>query len=347
MLPVVSNEDQPASPIGPIGQFSVRQLILRLASGNITGYCQRLASELHTRVGLTSPPFNPRTMAERLGIPVEYADIAARAQLREGSGRPVIVVHRSPSVAGNTGLSPTGRARELFAIAHELGHWVIREEIRVVLPGYLFPADDLAEERWADQFATELLMPMRTIGPQIRACAAAIDGLLNLAALYQVSVEAALLRATESYSRALVPTIWNFRGPRCELHWSGSKRMSQSILCDTGSTPVEVAYASKSERQSFGSVDILVDGRRQRWPSVSLRLPGSTLVACLLSKDREIVGTWKRKAKQRDMKCEAVQQSFPFAVRLVKAPLEDSRRPNVGTAGLNDVLSHRHAKHRL
>ena len=103
---------------------------------------------------MQAPPVNLGVICRWLGIEV-YAQpcraFGALFLLREGRG--VLLVNSS---------LPQGRAR--FSIAHELGHLLLRHNPL----GRIGEPRDLDQERQADRFASELLMPFSLLREDCR-----------------------------------------------------------------------------------------------------------------------------------------------------------------------------------
>src|SRR5262249_16033755 len=123
-----------------------------------------LAEHVRNTLSLCESAVDPEAIASALGITIQREDIGAQAQYRQNDDRrPAIVLKKG------RGFAP-GCAREIerFALAHEIGHHVVREEIRQVWPGFMFSSDDQAEEVFCDRFAMELLLPLRRITTDLR-----------------------------------------------------------------------------------------------------------------------------------------------------------------------------------
>jgi len=118
-----------------------------------------IEQELVDQRGMLDLPIDPIALAEQLGIRVGYS-----STLGEGvSG--VIVKNENdehPRIYLNSRDAPV---RQRFTAAHEIGHHFSRTYEDGSKYGFVDSRDDLASsgkdpnERWANQFAAELLMP--------------------------------------------------------------------------------------------------------------------------------------------------------------------------------------------
>ena len=103
---------------------------------------------------MQSPPVNLGVICRWLGIEVYTQPCRAFGALfLAGKGRSILLVNST---------LPQGRAR--FSVAHELGHLLLRHEpvSRIGEPR------DLDQERQADRFASELLMPFSLLREDCR-----------------------------------------------------------------------------------------------------------------------------------------------------------------------------------
>ncbi|WP_199199743.1 ImmA/IrrE family metallo-endopeptidase [Amycolatopsis sp. CA-128772] len=126
------------------------------------------------------------TMAEDLGAWVACRRLVAPAPLDSGAESvPVDAVSCAP--AGEDPLvllnSGTPAERQRFTLAHELGHMVMHQ----------VPHPE--QEKQANAFAAELLMPRRQIRAELSSGALSVPRLLDLKARWKVSMWALLRRA--------------------------------------------------------------------------------------------------------------------------------------------------------
>lgn len=108
--------------------------------------------------GMLEVPVDPIALAEVLGISVTYS----RGLDENVSG----IIVKEPDEAARIVLNDRHpRNRQRFTAAHEVGHFFSRLEEQDSKYGYVDVRDDLASsgmdpnERWANRFAAELLMP--------------------------------------------------------------------------------------------------------------------------------------------------------------------------------------------
>lgn len=123
----------------------------------------RTARELLAKYKLTTPPFDPEEIAEAEGFDVIYREF-----------EPEISAHISGYSDANSNSIYVNKAiparRKIFTIAHELAHlllhraYVTDEGRYLVLPRRNFYGSDKPiEEKEADAFAAELLVPLEVL----------------------------------------------------------------------------------------------------------------------------------------------------------------------------------------
>ena len=186
--------------------------------------------------------------AEIIGAPVDLD--------RVGSYLGVLVVHRVPMRESGR-LTPVGgeykielnraetRGRQRFTHAHEISHILIptyaeTPSLRTDMRTGQYARND-EEEHLCDVGATELLMPDRLFYGRARSETPGIEGILSLADAFQVSLEAAALRAIDAGAWTCALVVW------------------EEML-----KPSEVRQVVQSEQQ--------MSGRRPRLPVPKLRI---------------------------------------------------------------------------
>jgi Zn-dependent peptidase ImmA (M78 family) len=121
------------------------------------------ARALHAKYRLDSPPFDPESIAEAEGFRVIYDDFA-----------PEVSPHLSGYSDANTNRIVVNRAispsRKIYTIAHELAHLLlhtdyVKDDGRYqILPRKNFYSEEKPiEEKEADAFAAEFLVPLRVL----------------------------------------------------------------------------------------------------------------------------------------------------------------------------------------
>lgn len=112
----------------------------------------------------STPPIPVLEIAERSGVNVVFADFGKHSDAVAGfcdfEARKLFV--NSKDV----------RPRQVFTIAHELGHWILHREVFLrepakypVLPRFQSVQESNVFEREANCFAANLLVPKRLLGP--------------------------------------------------------------------------------------------------------------------------------------------------------------------------------------
>jgi Zn-dependent peptidase ImmA (M78 family) len=271
------------------------------------GRCAARALAQRATVG-ASGPVQPEQVAEQLGIRIVWEDICAQAQYRVQNGTPVIVLNRSYLD------SMSSSAQQRFVLAHEIGHHMLREEIKEVWPRFVFSSDDPLEETLCDRFAAELLMPAPLMASELRRTELLPHRLLDLAKQYGVTLEAVLLRAVELLGAIVRPIIWARDGAQWCVRWTANPRERQVLFCDTGRTPIERSF--ETLQPQAGTADLLFDGKRQRFATVALRLRNTSTVVSLFTTSSQIASHWEPyRMRQKDIRTERVvrQPKFAFA----------------------------------
>jgi IrrE N-terminal-like domain len=177
--------------------------------------CEDLISEAGVR-----PPVNVRLLASMRGI--------SRVEEREQPWAGVLAPHDGQFVVGVR--ASDGAERQRFTILHEAGH--------TLLPGfaesrqYRCDGPKTREEQLCDIAASELLLPRRFFLESLRVARPGLDGVEDLAAEYEASIEATALRladVAESPTMLIVmrmghkPTERGHEGscePKLRVSWS-------------------------------------------------------------------------------------------------------------------------------
>ena len=146
----------------------------------------RAAQELIALAEVASPPVGAEALASRCGVRVlgyEFGDEApVSGFLVELESGPVIGVNKSQWSHG----------RQRFTVAHELGHYLLRHhdnfhiDVASAVAHGEAPNYQWRDERAANDFAAELLMP----APLVLAAARELSAARDLAQRFEVSQEA-------------------------------------------------------------------------------------------------------------------------------------------------------------
>src|SRR5438270_8358392 len=237
---------------------------------------QSFAQHVLATTGHWSPPINPEVIAAALGLPIERrGNIEAEGLLenwpRKG-GDDTRIVLRLPPLHVTAG----DRRRERFTIAHEIGHFVIRERLLGWYPIESFRIDDPEEEFLCNTFAAHLLMPAGMFMPRIRAAKNNPKVFLALAEYFDVSHTALLRHAAACLPNKFIALRWQRGHTTFKPTWCTPRRMTPSLLCDSGDTSVE--RAAESRDVAFGCDTFLIAGNRQRWNCGSIVLSNGELL---------------------------------------------------------------------
>jgi Zn-dependent peptidase ImmA (M78 family) len=160
--------------------------------------------------------------------------------------------------------------RQRYSVAHELGHWQLKE-FGIPLNGSLKADRDQAVEKWCNKFACALLIPKPWIKRDLQHVEgrALVNTILCLPDKYKVSRESLLIRVAEvSFINLMEMTKdganWTHRQYKSRLmplNLDKYKNRLQSILDDSQFTGQEVF---EDHNQGVFKV-IRKDGKRCQW----------------------------------------------------------------------------------
>lgn len=138
------------------------------------GYCREVARSVARRHGVAAPPVDVEAIAVREGIRVVRVDLGTlEGRMREDGDGWLIEVNSDRSLTS-----------QRFSVGHELGHRKM---------SHLRCGTDAKQEREANLFAAELLMPLALL----KKAMAKHRSLGDLARLFQVSKEAMQIKLQE------------------------------------------------------------------------------------------------------------------------------------------------------
>ncbi len=256
-----------------IRRSPIAQALSRVSSGNRPEVVvQSLATELLDKCPSSDPPYNLNQCACNLGLRIEY-DPSMKAEGAFESppnGPPRILLpskHFYPDPK---------RRRQRFTIAHEIGHFMIRQYLDQQISDEALTLYDEYEEFLCDRFAAELLMPHAFMFSRFHKLGLSPESLLIFADECDVSLTALLCRVTTLMKGPVISVIWKHCDGRLTVEWASLKSFRDPVLCATGKTSVERALGSS--RAQEGNDELLFSGKRQRWPAVSQRLPSQEKV---------------------------------------------------------------------
>jgi hypothetical protein len=150
---------------------------------------ETVAADLLARSQQVHPPVDlARVAALWPSLRVSTDDLDGEGYLLDlGSQGAEILVRAADSIA-----------RQRYTIAHELGHWILRNQ-KSPTAGHSSQASRTSLERWCDRFAAALLMPRDWVTADIeRSGLKALPGtVLRAPSAYQVSHRALRLRISE------------------------------------------------------------------------------------------------------------------------------------------------------
>lgn len=155
-----------------------------------------------TRCAADANRLDPFGVAEYLGLPVERADIQAQGVLAGWPDNGVRIVLPLVPPHGNR----ADERRERFTVAHEIGHFMLRNLARQHSSNATTEPDP--DEEWlCNNFAGELLAPRRVVLQHFSVHGATPATVLQLADKLGVSITAILTTAALSNSRRRAPSF--------------------------------------------------------------------------------------------------------------------------------------------
>ncbi len=159
----------------------------------VAEFMRERARALLASVGLDAPPVDVEKVAESLGF------LVTRFPFPEGTSGATVIDGTARTIGVNERHYPT---RQRFTIAHELGHYVGGHEDYHVydskthmeqgLPRWAHPG--FQQEREADEFAAELLMPQPFLERDLKQRRYTLT---DLAQRYEVSPQAMVIQITD------------------------------------------------------------------------------------------------------------------------------------------------------
>lgn len=137
-------------------------------------------------------------LAYALGVEVTYRPLF-------GADAHLIRVGDCGGITINASLDDLGRCR--FALAHELGHWVLhkgRTQVFMCTAENMRDYEGSVEEIEANAFASALLLPMKMMLPQHKSAEPSLALIENLAERFNVSLTVAALRYVSKFGHPLM-----------------------------------------------------------------------------------------------------------------------------------------------
>jgi Zn-dependent peptidase ImmA (M78 family) len=100
--------------------------------------------------------------------------------------------------------------RQRYSVAHELGHWQLKQ-FGIPLNGSMQGNRDEAVERWCNRFASALLMPKAWVKRDLRGMQGLelLNRILELPGMYKVSRESVYIRIAEVSFINLMEMTWS------------------------------------------------------------------------------------------------------------------------------------------
>lgn len=145
------------------------------------------AQKILTDFGIYNPPVPIEEMVDKLNIKISYAPS------KDYSG--MLIRKKSKTLMGINSTEPDARKR--FSIAHELGHFLFSKKSVSVDYRINNYVEKPEEEKRADSFAANILMPRRWVlrdFEKISKSTITQNNLIDLAKKYKVSPEAMKFR---------------------------------------------------------------------------------------------------------------------------------------------------------
>lgn len=266
-----------------------------------------LALELHTSTKASAPPFNPFKYASALDLPIERQAMESAEGILMGWPNECRIV--LPPISPSCSLSY--QRRENFTVAHEIGHYIIRETVRGAVPASVLSVATPDEEHLCNIFAEELLMPSLWLRNDLRDCGLKSSLIRSLCERYEVSLTTLLMRATrllrDEWGGDVTALIWSKQRTGFELSWASPFEYQQALLCESGRTSVERAF--RFRREVEGRDVILIDGVRSQWTCSSVSI-SSRKILTLATKAQQF---FARRARSQEA---VVRGKYPVQMSL-------------------------------
>ncbi len=210
-----------------------------------------------SRVLNSNIPVDIEKVAKFLGADaVVRADIeGAGMLLPRGDGRFAILVNSRDS-----------RARQRFSCAHEIAHAVLDSHDIANRSSLEQPKRSI--ERYCEKFASHLLMPAPAFDAYAQQRMASMNSIVDLADVFDVSIQAAALRYVETLSEPCILICSQFQlgrtGNRLRIKWSyetlaRAEHNSKHFIPKGKSLKnqaMEVAYWTNSLQKSNDALDL-------------------------------------------------------------------------------------------
>lgn len=232
-----------------------------------------LAMHLMSTVRQQGPPFSPFRYADALGLRVERAAILADGMLADWPSTECRILLR---MRDGDEHSTFEARRENFTLAHEIGHFLIRSHLDGFVPRSFFSSEHGDEERLCNRFAAELLMPSYMVRDHFSDLSPRARSVLSLCDLYDVSLQAMLVRLGSSLRARFFAVIWRKRGEDLVASWATPTTFRDAVLCQNGKTSVERAFGSTKEEN--GRDCLVIGGRHIRPQCSSIGLSGGRVL---------------------------------------------------------------------
>jgi hypothetical protein len=228
------------------------------------------------------PRVDPFSIARALAVRVERVEgmAAEGALVRAPGGESVI---RIPASAGV--VAPAVRRRQRFTIAHELGHHVLAENLRLGAVANRSAAVDVLEERMCNVFAEHLLMPDRWVRSDLAKYNLTPLTVRQLADDYDISLTALLTRiCTLFYRSKLAAILFRHNNGIWSAEWATPSEYRSAVVPYSKQSCVARAESSRDEVEGLDT--FYVDGRRRRLRNISMRLSDSQILTIAAPRHR-------------------------------------------------------------
>lgn len=184
------------------------------------------AAKLLDRFGINQPQdIVLEDLAYALGVEIVFQALA-------GAEAHLVRVGDKGGITVSTRIRERGRQR--FAIAHEMGHWMLHEGRTQF---FRCTAEDMrdyessSEEIEANVFASELLMPVRMMNPTFRTTQPGLNIPREMAETFDVSLTAATLRYVTKFK---FPLMVAFSSNGCVNWWRRNEELMEYIYLERG-----------------------------------------------------------------------------------------------------------------
>lgn len=215
----------------------------------LAGWCRQ-------EVGVTHrPPVNAPLVAARLGVDIDLSHgLDADAVYEDSGTSPRILLRADSSTQSSTsGLT----RRQLFSVAHELGHHVLAVRRNLTHDQQLRHE---GIEAWCDAFASCLLIPPGWLRDSLSDKGPSLQGVLDVARTTGTSTSAAVVSLAHNAGWNVALLAWSKRGERWRLSAITAPLEVREVLSSAPATSAVIDQIANTSRPVEVALPLRVSG---------------------------------------------------------------------------------------